>query len=142
MEKAEITLVGALLLDLLEPARGLSLNTQEERVNIIKIVDSIGSTRKRYERLLNKVLKDPNTVLELPRIKSVLSKVTSEQSINDVLHHRYQGITLKYFPQAKQKVVSVATKILRAICNAFDERFGTLINGEEVASSKCNSSWR
>ena len=107
LEKAEITLVGALLLDLLEPARGLSLNTQEERVNIIKIVDSIGSTRKRYERLLNKVLKDPNTVLELPRIKSVLSKVTSEQSINDVLHHRYQGITLKYFPQAKQKVVSV-----------------------------------
>ena len=49
LEKASIILVvGALLFDLLEPARGLSLNTQEERVNIIKMVDSIDGTRKRY----------------------------------------------------------------------------------------------
>ena len=131
LEKADIILVGALLFDLLEPARGLSLNTQEERVNIIKMVDSIDGTRKRYEQLLNKVLKDPNTVLELPRIKGVLSKVTSEQSINDVVAHKYQGITLKYYPQAKAKVVSMAPKVLRAICKAFDERFGALINDDE-----------
>ena len=32
-----------------------------------------------------------------------------------------KGITFKYFPQAKQKVVNMALNILRAIYNAFDE---------------------
>ena len=62
LEKADKTLVGSLLFDLLEPARGLSLNMQEELVNIIKIVDSIDSTRKRCERLLKNILNDPVTV--------------------------------------------------------------------------------
>ena len=65
--------------------------------------DCLNSTRKRYKRLLNKVLSDPDTVFELQRIKSFLSGVTSEQSINDVVLYKYQVITLKYFPQEKKK---------------------------------------
>ena len=57
-----IILVEGLIFDLLEPSRGLSLNMQEELVNIIKIADSIDRTCKRYERLLNKLLNDPNTL--------------------------------------------------------------------------------
>ena len=52
LQKADVLLLGALFFDLLEPARMLSL-TQEENVNLIKIVNSIDSTRNNYQCLLN-----------------------------------------------------------------------------------------
>ena len=53
LQKADVLLLGALFFDLLEPARMLSLTTQEENVNLIKIVNSIDSTRNNYQCLLN-----------------------------------------------------------------------------------------
>ena len=56
-EKANILLLGTLFFDLLEPARMLSLTTQEQNVNLIKIVNSIDSTRNNYQCLLNQIEK-------------------------------------------------------------------------------------
>ena len=53
LQKADVLLLGALFFDLLEPARMLSLTTQQENVNLIKIVNSIDSTRNNYQCLLN-----------------------------------------------------------------------------------------
>ena len=47
LQKADVLLLGALFFDLL----------QEENVNLIKIVNSIDSTRNDYQRLLNRIEK-------------------------------------------------------------------------------------
>ena len=65
LQKADVLLLGALFFDLLEPARMLSLTAQEENVNLIKIVNSIDSTRNNYQRLLNRIEKEPETVYKL-----------------------------------------------------------------------------
>ena len=57
LQKADVLLLGALFFDLLEPARMLSLTTQEQNVNLIKIVNSIDSTRNNYQCLLNQIEK-------------------------------------------------------------------------------------
>ena len=72
LQKANVLLLGALFFDLLEPARMLSLATQEENVNLIKIVNSIDSTRNDYQRLFNQIEKEPEAVCELPRMKAFL----------------------------------------------------------------------
>ena len=77
LQKADVLLLGALFFDLLEPARMLRLATQQENVNLIKIVNSIDSTRNNYQCLLNRIEKEPETVYELPRMKALLLKVKS-----------------------------------------------------------------
>jgi hypothetical protein len=129
----------------LEPARALSLSTQEEDVNLIKMVDSIDGTRKRYQRLLNRVTKEPETVYELPRVKALLLKVKSSDFFNKnsdtVTTYKYQDIVLSYFTQAKTKLVHSAPKILKSICECFDRRYGNLtmdsknkVSSEETAT--------
>ena len=59
--------------DLFEPAKMLSLTTQKQDVDLIKVVEFIGSTQKWYKRLLDPVTKDPETVFEFLRLKSLLS---------------------------------------------------------------------
>ena len=49
LQKADVLLLGALFFNLLEPARMLSLKTQEENINLIKIVNLIDSTRNNYQ---------------------------------------------------------------------------------------------
>ena len=57
LQKADVLLLGALFFDLLEPARMLSLTTQEQNVNLIKMVNSIDNTRNNYQCLLNQIEK-------------------------------------------------------------------------------------
>ena len=63
--------------DLLEPAQELSLKTQEEQADLINMADFIGQTRRRYERLHNKIKAQPNLMFEFPMLKNILSKVKS-----------------------------------------------------------------
>ena len=130
LQKADVLLLGALFFDLLEPARMLSLTTQQENVNLIKIVNSIDSTRNNYQRLLNRIEKEPETVYELPPMKALLLKVKSSDFFNSnsntATTHKYQDIVLSYFAQAKTKLVQSAPKILQSICNCFDSRYGNL----------------
>lgn len=72
--KADTILLGALMFDLLEPARELSLKSQEQDIDLISMVDVTDSTRKKYQRLLTKVTDDPEIICQFPRLKEVMSK--------------------------------------------------------------------
>ena len=83
LQMAEILVFGALLFDLLEPAKILSLTFQKEDVDLIKVVESIGSMQKRYKRLLDPVTKDPEAVFEFLRFKNLLSQIRSSNFFNN-----------------------------------------------------------
>ena len=145
LQKAETVILGALMYDLLEPARELSLKTQEKQTDLINIADLMSSTRQRYERLLNKVNTKPEVIFEFPMLKNILSKVkgsnffgsSSEQG--DDTTFKYQDIVLKYYNQAKTKAINVAPKILQQICDSFQQRFGALEDDELVNETATQS---
>ena len=66
LEMAEVLIFGTMFFDLLEPTKILSLTTQKEDVDLIKVVESVESTQKRYKRLLDRVTKDPRAVFNFP----------------------------------------------------------------------------
>ena len=119
LQITEILVFGALFFDLLEPAKILSLTTQKEDVDLIKVVESIGSTQKRYTRLLDRVTKDPEAVFEFPRLKGLLSQIKSSNFYNnpssDAATHKYQDTVLLYFTQGKEKLRKATSKILQSI---------------------------
>ncbi|CAB4036862.1 Hypothetical predicted protein [Paramuricea clavata] len=63
--------------DILEPARQLSLTTQKtEEINIIKQVQAVDRTLKKYKIMLAKVDEDPAAAASsLPTVKHVLSVI-------------------------------------------------------------------
>ena len=69
-------LLSCLLVDLLEPARNLSLETQKDENNLIKTMSVIEGTKNRYERLKNKLSKDSKLISEFPCLVKALSKIS------------------------------------------------------------------
>ncbi len=67
----------AMYVDILEPARQLSLTTQKtEEINIIKQVEAVDRTLKKYKIMLAKVDEDPAAAASsLPTVKYVLSVI-------------------------------------------------------------------
>ena len=53
--KTKTFLLSCLLVDLLEPARNLSLETQKDENNLIKTMSITEVTKNHYERLKNKL---------------------------------------------------------------------------------------
>ena len=66
LEMAEVLIFGTMFFDLLEPTKILSLTTQKEDIDLIKVVESVESTQKRYKRLSDRVTKDPRAVFNFP----------------------------------------------------------------------------
>ena len=125
---------GALFFDLLEPAKILSLTTQKEDIDLIKVVESIGSTQRRYTGLLDRITKDPEAIFGFPRLKSLVSQIKSSNFFNsplsDVTTHKYQDTVLLYFTLAKEKLRKAASKILQSICQCFHQIYGELTTNE------------
>ena len=69
-------LLSCLLVDLLEPAHNLSLETQKDENNLIKTMSVIEVTQNRYERLKNKLSKDSKLIVEFPCLEKVLSEIS------------------------------------------------------------------
>ena len=72
----ETFLLSCLLVDLLEPAHNLSLETQKDKNNLIKTLSVIEVTQNRYERLENKLSKDSKLIFEFPCLEKVLSEIS------------------------------------------------------------------
>ena len=64
--------------------------------------------------------KDPNTVLQFARRKTLLSMVKSSDFFNtktsNTTTHKYQDSELSHFSQAEQKLLAKARKIAKSIC--------------------------
>ena len=141
--------------DLLEPARELSLKSQEHEVDLISMVDVIESTDKKYQRLLKKVSDDPDVIFKFPKLSEIMSKIETSNFFGTnnecPTTYKYQDIVLKNFSQQKSRLPNVAKSILTAICNTFQERFGLLtdsdkeidpditIHGDKILTNICNT---
>ena len=120
-------LLSCLLVDLLEPARNLSLETQKDKNNLIKTMSVIEVTKNRYERLKNKLSKDSKLIFEFPCLEKVLSEISLAQE-----KYCYQNIELQSFNEAKSYVQNQAFLIVSELCNTFAYRFGGLQDVEDT----------
>ena len=134
LENGSTLLDAAFFIDILEPMRRLSLATQDSKVDIIQMVTCIDKTREKYKRMLAR-LKKPDQVWELPTVKSLFSKISSEET-----YHSYQGTKIKNLMQAKRYLEKHAVSTVERIVDCFRERCGILVegdqNGEDVRVGK------
>ena len=116
---ADVLLRSAFLADILEPAKILSLVSQQESGDIITTTDSVKRSREKYERWYKRFSTNPEKVFELPTLKRILSQI-------DLETYSYQGIKLKYFERQKQYIQDDAASIVERIIHCFNNRFGIL----------------
>ena len=89
----------AMYVDILEPARQLSLTTQKtEEINIIKQVEAVDRTLKKYKIMLAKVDEDPAAAASsLPTVKYVLPVIEEGPDESSL----YQGVKVTNLTQGK-----------------------------------------
>ena len=75
--KAKFFLRCALLTDVLAEAKHFSLITQEQNIDIIRILDSVENTKHNCERLFKKLRKNPAYVFQHPTVKLVNEEIES-----------------------------------------------------------------
>ena len=77
---ASLVLRSALFIDLLDSARNFSVISQKAEVNILLMIDTctLDDTILHYQMRLMKLKKDPAFVIELPTLKSVLSRIEGD----------------------------------------------------------------
>ena len=116
-------LLSCLLVDLLEPAHNLSLETQKVENNL----SVFAVTKNLYERLKNKLSKDSKLIFKFPCLEKVLSQISLEKE-----KYCYQNIELQSFNKAKSYVQNQAFLIVSVLCNTFAYRFGGLQDVEDT----------
>ena len=92
-------LLSCLLVDFLEPAQNLSLETQKDKNNLIKTMSIIEVTKNHCEKLKNKLSKDSKLIFEFTCLEKVLSEISLAQE-----KYCYQNIDLQSFNEAKPYV--------------------------------------
>ena len=92
-------LFSCLLVDLLERARNLSLETQKDESNLIKTMSVIEVIKNCYQRLKNKLSKDSKLISKFPCLEKVLPEISLAQE-----KYCYQNIELQSFNEAKSYV--------------------------------------
>ena len=112
-------LLSCLLVDFLEPAQNLSLETQKDKNNLIKTMSIIEVTKNHYEKLKNKLSKDSKLIFEFTCLEKVLSEISLAQE-----KYCYQNIELQSFNEAKSYVQNQAFLIVSELCNTFAYCFG------------------
>ena len=80
-------LLSCLLVDLLEPARNLSLETQKDENNLIKTMSVIEVKKNRYQRLKNQLSKDSKLIFEFLCLEK--SPVGNKFSTRKILLSKY-----------------------------------------------------
>ena len=101
-------LLSCLLVDLLEPAHNLSLETQKVENNL----SVFAVTKNLYERLKNKLSKDSKLIFKFPCLEKVLSQISLEKE-----KYCYQNIELQSFNKAKSYVQNQAFLTVSELCN-------------------------
>ena len=122
--------------DILEPARLLSLvNQKTSEVDIVKQVDAVDKTLKKYEIMKRRAEESDATATSvLPTVKHVLS-VIEEEGLSVSQEHQYQGIAVTHLQQNKDIVNSFVHRNVVAIYQSLARRFGSFMH-EEGESSK------
>ena len=124
--------------DILEPARLLSLvNQKTSEVDIVKQVDAVDKTLKKYEIMKRRAEESDATATSvLPTVKHVLS-VIEEEGLSVSQEHQYQGIAVTHLQQSKDVVNSLVHCNVVAIYQSLARRFGSFMHeGESSKETK------
>ena len=86
----------ALFTDVLAEAKHFSLITQEQNIDIIHILDSVENAKHNCKCLLNKLLKNPAYVIQLPTVKLVTEEIESNDEDGEPMYQtRKYSFTLE-----------------------------------------------
>ena len=108
---AKVLLRSCFFVDTLSSAKQFSLTTQMADIDIISIVDNVESTKNSYEKLLRKFESNADKVLSLPKLKSVIKEIESNEDGEVV----YQGQKLKYYSREIQFLKNHGAEIIKSI---------------------------
>ena len=133
---AKVLLRSALFKDILADAKVFSLLTQKHTIDIIKIIDSVESTKNNYERLRKKLEKIPEYVFELPTLKMVIDEIESNTEDGEPI---YQNQNVQYYSREKMFVKNHCAEIVDAIINCYEKRYGNLFESELNSTINANS---
>ena len=133
---AKVLLRSALFKDILADAKVFSLLTQKHNIDIIKIVESVESTKNNYERLRKKLEKNPEYVFELPTLKMVIDEIESNTEDGEPI---YQNQNVQYYSREKMFIKNHCVEIVDAIINCYEKRYGNLFESELNSTINANS---
>ena len=136
--KASVLLKSAMYADIMEPARLLSLvNQKTSKVDIIKQVDAVDKTLKKYEIMKRRAEESDATATSvLPTVKHVLSVVEEEGLSAVSQQHQYQGIAVTHLQQGKDAVNSLMHRNIVAIYQSLARRYGSFVHDEGESSKE------
>lgn len=132
---AKVLLRSAFFTDVLAEAKRFSLVSQKKDINVIKMLNSVETTKFNYQRLLAKVKKNPAFIFELPNLKLVIDSISANEDEEPL----YQGQKLMYYSREKRYLEDHAAHIIEKIIGCFEERYGNLFGGEETYEVNVNS---
>ena len=136
--QGSVLLKCAMYVDILEPARQLSLVSQStNEINIIQQVEKVESTLKQYQIMQRRVQEtDAVATSALPTDKHVLSVIEKEGPSNVGQQSRYQGVPVSNVEQSKAAINCLVRCNVNAINESLANRYGSLADGTEAESSK------
>ena len=106
---ARIPLLCSLFLEILKPAKILSLCFQKEEVHIIYVVDMINWAKKQFKLISNKSFK------ELPMVKRFIEKAQQSEEENVTI---YQGVKIKSFDEALTVAKHEKNQLISSVTDA------------------------
>ena len=136
--QGSVPLKCAMYVDILEPARQLSLVTQSNNeINIIQQVEKVESTLKQYQIMQRRVQEtDAVATSALPTVKHVLSVIEKEGPSDVGQQSQYQGVPVSNVEQSKAAISGLVRCNVHAINESLANRYGSLADGTKAESSK------
>ena len=83
---AKFLLRYALFTDVLAEAKHFSSTTQEQNIDIIRILDSVQNAKHNYKRLLKELRKNPAYAFQLPTVKLVTEEIESNDEDGEPMY--------------------------------------------------------
>ena len=120
-----------LFTDVLAEAKHFSLITQEQNIDIIRILDSVENTKLNYEHLLKKLRKNPAYVFQLSTVKLVTEEMESNDEDGEPM---YQNQKVQFYSREKRFIEDHIVQIVERVVSCFEKRYGNLYSNLEETS--------
>ena len=118
----------------------LTFLTQEQNIDIIRILDSVENPKHNYERLLKKLRKNPAYVFQLPTVKLVTEEIESNDEDGEPM---YQNQKAQFYSKEKHFIEYHIVQIVERVVSCFEKRYGNLYSNIEetcinISSDDCD----
>ena len=102
---------------------------------LIKMLNSVETTKSNYQRLLAKLKKHPHFIFKLPKLKLVIGTISSGKNEESI----YQGNKHMNYSKEKRYLEDHAAYIVQTIVYCFERLYCNLFGGEEKYEINENS---